>query len=175
MDGMEREKVWHVRIAVAAALVGCAGVVSGLRHELGLGWAVGLLTACILGVALALRDVHHRVDQEEAGRQVFYAGRGSTAWFAVVMVGVAIVPGMVIPLLADGAATALGVGLFAAVLTGASVFAVGLLSLDYGLVSAAAFGAVGALAQAAVSRPRSPPAARAAGSIRRRIRQRRRP
>ena len=35
MDGMEREKVWHVRIAVAAALVGCAGVVSGLRHELG--------------------------------------------------------------------------------------------------------------------------------------------
>ena len=65
MDGMEREKVWHVRIAVAAALVGCAGVVSGLRHELGLGWAVGLLTACLLGVALALRDVHHRVDQEE--------------------------------------------------------------------------------------------------------------
>ena len=39
--------------------------------------------------------------------------------------------------------------LFAAVLTGASVFAVGLLSLDYSLVSAAAFGAVGALAQAA--------------------------
>lgn len=93
---------------------------SGLRHELGLGWAVGLLTACLLGVALALRDVHHRVDQEEAGRQVFYAGRGSTAWFAVVMVGVAIVPGMVIPLLADGAATALGVGLFAAVLTAAA-------------------------------------------------------
>ena len=120
MDGMEREKVWHVRIAVAAALVGCAGVVSGLRHELGLGWAVGLLTACLLGVALALRDVHHRVDQEESGRQVFYAGRGSTAWFAVVMVGVAIVPGMVIPLLADGAATALGVGLFAAVLTAAA-------------------------------------------------------
>ena len=103
MDGMEREKVWHVRIAVAAALVGCAGVVSGLRHELGLGWAVGLLTACLLGVVLALRDVHHRVDQEKARRTVFYAGEGSAALFVLLTVGLSVVPAWVIGALPDPA------------------------------------------------------------------------
>ena len=97
---MGNEREWRWRIGVASALVGSAGVLAGLRQDLGLGWGLTLVAVTALGAMLALRGVHHRVEAERARRNVFDAGAGSTAWVMLLM-GAAVVPGLVLNVIDD--------------------------------------------------------------------------
>lgn len=74
------DRAWRWRIGVASALLGASGVAAALRHELGTGWAVGLVAVLAAAAVLAMRGVHHRVDQSAARRNVVYGGEGCTAW-----------------------------------------------------------------------------------------------
>ncbi|MDY6056101.1 hypothetical protein [Micrococcus sp.] len=119
-------RFWRWRIGAASALVGVAGVVSGLRDQLGLVWGLGMMAAAVLGVLLALRGVHHRVDQEEARRRPFYTGTGATAWLLVVLLGTGILPGVLVGLLPEGSARSLAAGMIG----------VGLASASHGILAA---------------------------------------
>lgn len=110
---------WRWRIGVASALVGSAGVFAGLRQDLGLGWGLTLVAVTALGAMLALRGVHHRVEAERARRNVFYAGSGSTAWVMLLM-GAAVVPGLVLNVIDDAGVRAVGAGLLGATLAAAA-------------------------------------------------------
>lgn len=100
MSRVGNEREWRWRIGVASALVGSAGVLAGLRQDLGLGWGLTLVAVTALGAMLALRGVHHRVEAERARRNVFDAGAGSTAWVMLLM-GAAVVPGLVLNVIDD--------------------------------------------------------------------------
>lgn len=99
--------------------MGSAGVFAGLRQDLGLGWGLTLVAFTALGAMLALRGVHHRVEAERARRNVFYAGAGSTAWVMLLM-GAAVVPGLVLNVIDDAGVRAVGAGLLGATLAAAA-------------------------------------------------------
>ncbi len=120
MNATMSERSWRWRIGVASAALGAASVVAGLREALGLGWAVGLLLACIAVVGIALRGVRRRVDQATARTDVVYSGEGATAWLMVAMLGVGIVPGLLTGAFADGTVRTLVAGLIAAAVAAAS-------------------------------------------------------
>ncbi len=105
---------------MASALVGSVGVFAGLRQDLGLGWGLTLVAVTALGAMLALRGVHHRVEAEQARRNVFDAGAGSTAWVRLLM-GVAVIPGLVLNVIDDAGVRAVVAGPLGAVLTAAAV------------------------------------------------------
>ncbi|SJN20016.1 hypothetical protein FM117_01925 [Micrococcus luteus Mu201] len=92
---------------------------AGLRQDLGLGWGLTLVAVTALGAMLALRGVHHRVEAEQARRNVFYAGAGSTAWVMLLM-GAAVIPGLALNAIDDAGVRAVGAGLLGAVLTAAA-------------------------------------------------------
>lgn len=119
MSRVGNEREWRWRIGVASALVGSAGVFAGLRQDLGLGWGLTLVAFTALGAMLALRGVHHRVEAERARRNVFYAGAGSTAWVMLLM-GAAVVPGLVLNVIDDAGVRAVGAGLLGATLAAAA-------------------------------------------------------
>ncbi|MGM0697189.1 hypothetical protein [Micrococcus sp. GbtcB5] len=105
---------------MAPPLVGSAGVFAGLRQDLGLGWGLTLVAVTALGAMLALRGVHHRVEAEQARRNVFDAGAGSTAWVMLLM-GAAVIPGLVLNAIDDAGVRAVVAGLLGAVLAAAAV------------------------------------------------------
>lgn len=74
------QRAWRWRIGVASALLGASGVAAAPRNDLGTGWAVRLVGVPDATPVLALRGVHHRVDQPTARRNVVYGGEGCTAW-----------------------------------------------------------------------------------------------
>ena len=113
------ERAWRWRVGAASALVGAAGVVGGLRQELGLAWGLTLFAVMVLGVLFALRGVHHRVDPEQARRSVFYAGAGSTAWVLLLM-GAGVIPGLVLSGIGDAGLRAVVSGVLGAVLAAAA-------------------------------------------------------
>ncbi|MBA9081391.1 putative membrane protein [Micrococcus aloeverae] len=104
---------------MAPPLVGSAGVFAGLRQDLGLGWGLTLVAVTALGAMLALRGVHHRVEAEQARRNVFDAGAGSTAWVMLLM-GAAVIPGLVLNAIDDAGVRAVVAGLLGAVLAAAA-------------------------------------------------------
>ena len=106
---MGNECEWRWRIGVASALVGSAGVFAGLRQDLGLGWGLTLVAFTALGAMLTLRGVHHRVEAEQARRNVFDAGAGSTAWVMLLM-GAAVIPGLVLNAIDDAGVRAVVAG-----------------------------------------------------------------
>ena len=114
MSRVGNEREWRWRIGVASALVGSAGVFAGLRQDLGLGWGLTLVAVTALGAMLALRGVHHRVEAEQARRNVFDAGAGSTAWVMLLM-GAAVIPGLVLNAIDDAGVRAVVAGLLGAV------------------------------------------------------------
>ena len=119
MSRVGNEREWRWRIGVAPPLVGSAGVFAGLRQDLGLGWGLTLVAVTALGAMLALRGVHHRVEAERARRNVFDAGAGSTAWVMLLM-GAAVVPGLVLNVIDDAGVRAVVAGLLGAVLAAAA-------------------------------------------------------
>ena len=118
-DGMS-ERAWRWRIGVASALTGATGVVATLRLDLGAWWAAALLVVLVTGIMLALRGVHHRIDQATARRTVFYGGDGNAAWVLLLMLSISIVPGALLSAVEAPAARALLVGLLAAGITAVS-------------------------------------------------------
>ncbi len=92
---------------------------AGLRQDLGLGWGLTLVAVTALGAMLALRGVHHRVEAEQARRNVFDAGAGSTAWVMLLM-GAAVIPGLVLNVIDDAGVRAVGAGPLGAVLAAAA-------------------------------------------------------
>ena len=119
MSRVGNEREWRWRIGVAPPLVGSAGVFAGLRQDLGLGWGLTLVAVTALGAMLALRGVHHRVEAERARRNVFDAGAGSTAWVMLLM-GAAVIPGLVLNAIDDAGVRAVVAGLLGAVLAAAA-------------------------------------------------------
>lgn len=119
MSRVGNEREWRWRIGVAPPLVGSAGVFAGLRQDLGLGWGLTLVAVTALGAMLALRGVHHRVEAEQARRNVFDAGAGSTAWVMLLM-GAAVIPGLVLNVIDDAGVRAVGAGPLGAVLAAAA-------------------------------------------------------
>lgn len=93
---------------------------AGLRQDLGLGWGLTLVAVTALGAMLTLRGVHHRVEAEQARRNVFDAGAGSTAWVMLLM-GAAVIPGLVLNAIDDAGVRAVVAGLLGAVLAAAAV------------------------------------------------------
>ncbi|MFJ3312813.1 hypothetical protein ACIPJU_08390 [Micrococcus endophyticus] len=96
-------RAWRLRIVLASTAFGGAAGALALRTQLPPAWLlVAAVVAVVLGV-VALRGVHHRVDQEKARRTVFYAGEGSAALFVLLTVGLSVVPAWVIGALPDPA------------------------------------------------------------------------
>ncbi|WP_240335712.1 hypothetical protein [Micrococcus sp. Alg238-R198] len=77
------------------------------------------MASTALGAMLALRGVHHRVEAERARRNVFYAGAGSTAWVMLLM-GAAVIPGLVLNVIDDAGVRAVGAGVLGATLAAAA-------------------------------------------------------
>lgn len=107
-------RAWHWRIGIAAACAGGLAAVSAARTDLGVGWSIGLVAVLAGALLLALRGVHHRVDQAAARSQVFYAGEGATALLLLLMLGGSVLPGILVGGLPDPGARALVTGLLAA-------------------------------------------------------------
>lgn len=84
-----------------------------------MGWGLTLVAVTALVVMLALRGVHHRVEAEQARRNVFYAGAGSTTWVMLLM-GAAVIPGLALNVIADADVRAVVAGLLGAVLAAAA-------------------------------------------------------
>nr|WP_285836555.1 hypothetical protein [Micrococcus luteus] len=84
-----------------------------------MGWGLTLVAVTALGAMLALRGVHHRVEAEQARRNVFYAGAGSTAWVMLLM-GAAVIPGLALNVIDDVGVRAVGAGPLGAVLAAAA-------------------------------------------------------
>ena len=133
---MGNEREWRWRIGVAPPLVGSAGVFAGLRQDLGLGWGLTLVAVTALGAMLALRGVHHRVEAEQARRNVFDAGAGSTAWVMLLM-GAAVIPGLALSAIDDAGVRAVVAGLL-----GTAVWRPSSLSIGYLVVGVMVFAAV---------------------------------
>lgn len=115
-----KERTWRWQIGVASALLGVAGVLGGLREDLDTGLVIGLLVALAVGILLALRGIHHRIEPHEARRSVIYSGAGSTAWLFLVIVGVVTAPALLLGVVEDAGLRSLAAGVIGAVLAAAS-------------------------------------------------------
>lgn len=95
--GAARIEPW--RAAVIGACVGLASLVSSVRELFASGLlALAVTVVLLLASVLVLRGRRFAVDEDESRRPVFDAGRGSTMFLMVTLLGVSVVPMFVLGL-----------------------------------------------------------------------------